>query len=497
MDILKILKDVETRTFFLNDDLSEITDNIKELLDSSKEQNVFYVGISAFVLDYYKNNPTTEWKIKNIFQLGYPYLFFESKNNKDLKKAVTCSILKDQYWMLFEFTKKDFTNVIIGFIDNNINRFSFKHYESIDQPVPSGERINKYFGKPLLKEDYSYPYYFNLINDVIEADIVPEITEDDYKHHLVSFNSIPQNNFYLKYLSHLSRYKKSVTDDFGFPLESEKILSLNNIVQILRNEKNDENIIYPKERDIITNGLFINEYTSSVDRFIQVATGKEKDMKSYILRSFDLNPYFLWVLLNSEFIQDFCLSEFECWWNDYVEIPIEKLLCFIPRKINESYFQKKYEMEKQTKLTIHKKLENDSVFFDKNAKQIILRDLTELRLCIKSRAYKAAIIMAGSILEAFLIDWLCEIDRKDYFAEDYTVIDKKYNHPRRADLKDYIDEIQKKRPDWIAGAKKATEIRKKRNLVHAKLYISEGEITQDICYEMLQNLEAIINNRWN
>ena len=162
-------------------------------------------------------------------------------------------------------------------------------------------------------------------------------------------------------------------------------------------------------------------------------------------------------------------------------------------------FKKKYEMVKQTKLTVHKKLENekDSMFFDNNARQIILNDLTELRLCIKSRAYKAAIIMAGSILEAFLIDWLCEIDGRDYFAEDYTVIDKKYKHPRRADLKDYIDEIQKKRPDWITGAKKATEIRKKRHLVHAKLYIAEGEISQDICYEMLQNLEAIINNRWN
>ena len=77
------------------------------------------------------------------------------------------------------------------------------------------------------------------------------------------------------------------------------------------------------------------------------------------------------------------------------------------------------------------------------------------------------------------------------------IADKKYNHPRRADLKDYIDEIQKKRPNWIDGAKKATEIRRKRNLVHAKLYIAEGEVSQDICYEMLQNLEVIINNRWN
>lgn len=499
MDILKILKDVESKTFNLNDEMSDLKDNIKDLLDSSNEQTVFYVGTSNFVLDYYKNNPSTEWKIKNVFQLGYPYLFLESESNKDLKKTMTRAILKDQYWFLFEFTKRDFENVIIGFNDININRFTFKHYEYGGREVPSEELVNNYFGRPLLKDDYSYQYYFELINYVIETDKVPEITEEEYKHHLITFNSVPKQNLYLKYLNHLSRYKKSVTDDFGFPQKDEKLLYLKDFVQIIRNNSKSEIIQFPNAKDVITNGLFIDEYTSSVDRIVQVATGEEKNKYSNILRCFDISPYFLWDLLNSEYIQDFCLSNFESWWDDYVEIPIENLLCFIPKTINESYFQKKYEMVKQTKLTVHKKLENekDSMFFDNNARQIILNDLTELRLCIKSRAYKAAIIMAGSILEAFLIDWLCEIDGRDYFAEDYTVIDKKYKHPRRADLKDYIDEIQKKRPDWIAGAKKATEIRKKRNLVHAKLYIAEGEISQDICYEMLQNLEAIINNRWN
>ena len=446
MDILKLLKDVETRTFILNDDMSELKDNLKELLDSSNEQNMLYVGTSSFVLDYYKNNLATKWKIKNIFQLGYPYLFLDSEDSKDIKKKITRAILKDQYWLLFEFTKSDFINLIIGFIDNNINRFSFKHYESIDRPIPSEEMINKYLGMPLLKDDYLYPYYFNLINEVIKTDLLPEITEEEYSHHLIDFNIVPKQNFYLKYLNYLSRFKKSVIYDFGFPLENEKLLPLKNIVQIIRNDSETDATILPKQNDIITSGLYINEFTSSVDRYIQIATGTEKYKYNYILRCFDTSPYFLWTLLNSEFIQDFCLSEFECWWDDYVQIPIEDLICFLPKVINESYFQKKYEITKQTKLTLHQKLENEkkSKFFDNNARQIILRDLTELRLCIKSRAYKAAIIMAGSILEAFLIDWLCEIDGKDYFSEDYIVIDKKYNHPRRADLKDYINEIQKK-----------------------------------------------------
>lgn len=248
MNILQILKGVENRTFTLNEDMTEIKDNLKELLDSSEEQIVFYVGTSNFVLDYYKNNPKTEWKIKNIFQLGYPYLFLESEKNKDFKKAVTRSILKDQYWMLFEFTKRDFKNVIIGFNDINVNRFTFKHYESAGRPVPSEELVNNYFGRPLLKDDYSYPYYFELINYVIETDKVPEITEEEYKHHSITFNSVPKENCYLKYLDYLSRYKKSVTDDFGFPLENEKILPLKNIVQLIQNDSKNETIICPKKK---------------------------------------------------------------------------------------------------------------------------------------------------------------------------------------------------------------------------------------------------------
>ena len=99
----------------------------------------------------------------------------------------------------------------------------------------------------------------------------------------------------------------------------------------------------------------------------------------------------------------------------------------------------------------------------------------------------------GSVLEAFLIDWLSEIDGKDYFNEPYLIPEK---GNKRADLIDYIDIIQKKRPDWIDGAKKATNIRKKRNTVHAKLYIEEKEISEATCINMLNDLEAIIHNRW-
>lgn len=139
---------------------------------------------------------------------------------------------------------------------------------------------------------------------------------------------------------------------------------------------------------------------------------------------------------------------------------------------------------------------SSKTFSNTNAKGSIEKYLVEIKNNIDSGSYYSATIVMGSVLEAFLIDWLSELDGKNYFEEDYLVTDKRHKYQRRADLMDYIDIIQNRRPDWIDGAKKATEIRKKRNLVHAKLYIAEGEITQEICYEMLRNLEVIINNRW-
>ena len=166
----------------------------------------------------------------------------------------------------------------------------------------------------------------------------------------------------------------------------------------------------------------------------------------------------------------------------------------------EKMFSRKYEVvygyEVNPKLKAHNMISSKD-FCNNRSKESVQKNLAEIKNDMDVGSYYSAMILMGSVLEAFLIDWLSEIDGKDYFSEDYMIFDKKYNHERRADLKDYIDEIQKKRPDWISGAKKATEIRKKRNLVHAKLYIAEGEVSQDICYEMLQNLEAIINNRWN
>ncbi|MBR1441020.1 MAG: hypothetical protein IJ589_07345, partial [Lachnospiraceae bacterium] len=89
-------------------------------------------------------------------------------------------------------------------------------------------------------------------------------------------------------------------------------------------------------------------------------------------------------------------------------------------------------------------------------------DIKELDSCFSSGAYKATLILAGSVLEAFLLDWLSEIDGKNYFEEPYEINGKKCEF-----LSVYIDQIKEiERPDWMEPSEKDHFISKSRNSVH-------------------------------
>lgn len=100
-------------------------------------------------------------------------------------------------------------------------------------------------------------------------------------------------------------------------------------------------------------------------------------------------------------------------------------------------------------------------------------------------------------MESFLIDWLSEIKGVNYFENDFMVYDKYRNIERRANLFDYINEIEEvKKPNWSDAAHKSHEIRKKRNLVHAKLYVDDKDISKEVCSEIISYLEFVIKTRW-
>lgn len=125
-------------------------------------------------------------------------------------------------------------------------------------------------------------------------------------------------------------------------------------------------------------------------------------------------------------------------------------------------------------------------------RQFLTDDLLELKVCYEGKAYKATLILAGSILEAVLIDWLSEMKGVNYFVEEYPV-EGKY----QAQLIDYIDAIKNiKAPKWMEEARKAHKIREKRNLVHAKLCLKKSvEINDKTCRQVLQYLAAVLKTR--
>jgi len=134
-------------------------------------------------------------------------------------------------------------------------------------------------------------------------------------------------------------------------------------------------------------------------------------------------------------------------------------------------------------------LENLRIWKRDIIEKILRTDFNELEKCKQNKLYKSFLILSGSILEAFLLDWIGELENKNYFdldEEEYTLgklIWKKLKqaHP------DVFD------ADLI---KRASEIKDKRNLVHPRVYFNSLEkIDSKVCDEVLNNLREIFSKR--
>lgn len=131
--------------------------------------------------------------------------------------------------------------------------------------------------------------------------------------------------------------------------------------------------------------------------------------------------------------------------------------------------------------------------------EMVKQDIEELKLCFHAKAYKATLIMAGSVLEAVLLDWLSDIHQKNYFKQDFMVTkinDKGEEYQVRGNLVNYIEAIKHiEAPDWMDGADWSDAIRRKRNLVHAKLGIKTKDINKESCEMVIGYLEKVIQTR--
>jgi len=145
-----------------------------------------------------------------------------------------------------------------------------------------------------------------------------------------------------------------------------------------------------------------------------------------------------------------------------------------------------------------KMISNDMISLISNMKISVLKelindDLNEVEICFNNGAYKSAIILCGSILEAVLLDWLSEYEN----TNDVFNIAKNEDG-KDLELIEMIDKLKEiVKPHWYE-ASKAHAIRKTRNMVHPKKYIrnkSKSKVTCEECKETIENLKDIMESK--
>lgn len=164
-----------------------------------------------------------------------------------------------------------------------------------------------------------------------------------------------------------------------------------------------------------------------------------------------------------------------------------------PYEINE-LIRKSYKID--YKKESHKMITNDMILLVshlklKVLKELIDNDFNEVEICFKNGAYKAAIILCGSILEAVLLDWLSEFENTDNI---FNIAKNEYG--RDLELSKIISRLQSViKPYWYE-ADKAHEIRKTRNMVHPKEYIKKNKkVTFEECKEIIEDLKDIMESK--
>lgn len=124
-------------------------------------------------------------------------------------------------------------------------------------------------------------------------------------------------------------------------------------------------------------------------------------------------------------------------------------------------------------------------------KELINNDLDEVNVCFKNGAYKSAIILCGSILEAVLLDWLSEYENTDEVSD--IGVEKNGRDMGLAKIIARLREIIK--PEWYES-KKAHEIRETRNMVHPKECIRNNKkVTVEECERIIEDLKEILESK--
>ena len=157
----------------------------------------------------------------------------------------------------------------------------------------------------------------------------------------------------------------------------------------------------------------------------------------------------------------------------------------IRNSYNADYKNESQKMINEDIMSAISKMKNKAI------RELINDDLNEVEICFDKKAYKAAIILCGSILEAVLLDWLSEYEN----TEDILDV-AKGEDGRDLELSKIIYKLKELvRPYWYESSK-AHEIRKTRNMVHPKECIKNNtKVTLEECKKIMNDLNDIIESK--
>jgi hypothetical protein len=154
-------------------------------------------------------------------------------------------------------------------------------------------------------------------------------------------------------------------------------------------------------------------------------------------------------------------------------------------QINDLLFDKNRSIKPIQKEFVDELLQKIKTTKLKLIKEIVEADFKEIQKCVGQDAYKATVILCGSILEAILLDWLSEINNKNYF-----------NSKEKVSFFDMIKEMERSGVFNRTDTDYANKIREYRNLVHPKKMLMRNVILdRTIVKDMIWKLKKLLEKR--
>lgn len=492
-----------------------VTDSFNDVINSDDEEQFIITEVASIIKNSIFEKLVKKYYVSEIFDLSNCYLGTH---------------IIDQHFMFIHLVRNPINKFKVSLYSNSAHSFR-------DDVEPCENRI------PCIPTEYRMNYldYLNELDKWIEQDIIPE-----NKKLLCEFRCLEYSNLYkdIIYPNFYSEYN----DKIRAILKNENLLRLEDVADIIEstfiNEKGEDCVrmlrynkfpFYPFDIDSQTE--FSRHKTSLVlqkgdiikhgDNYFLMNVTPEYNIyvphSWNVIRPKNINPEYLYVYLTSiigrKMYSALCEVKLTNRENSKAQIiPFNKFFVVVPKKEDRFYID-----EFNRIINPYNKYYDDSDYIDDDPFANILKqsclqyirnrnnqllvkqieeDFNELYICYRNKAYKSALIMTGAILEAFVLDWLSEIYKTDYFEENENVMifrkrDKALELTVTKDLKDYIDLIkQTNQPNWDDEYNKANAIRQQRNLVHTKVCLKKSvNINAELCLKMINYLKDVVQSR--